>query len=151
MYTDGQESKEFIAVRLPVTFNYAAGRVASRFFQDLRNERKIMGKRCGNCDRVLVPPRLFCPFCFCDTAEWVEVSREGVLEQFTVVHCQAKHYPFPPPVIYGLIHLDGADTQLLHVISEVKIEQVRKGLRVEACFNPVATVPMFYISHFRPG
>ena len=36
-------------------YRYYAGAAASRFFQELRLNRRIMGTHCPDCDRVLVP------------------------------------------------------------------------------------------------
>ena len=64
-------------VRLP--YRLALGATWTRFFEGLK--RKIIyGSRCPKCNRVLVPARSFCPRCFVNIDEWLEVPQEGTLE-----------------------------------------------------------------------
>ncbi len=142
---------DFAPTRLTVPFNYAAGRAGSRFLLALQAERRILAARCSACDKVLVPLRSFCPFCHQAVVETVAVGPGGVLAGFTVVHHPAAHYPQQPPLVYGLIRLDGADTLFLHLVVGVAPAEVRQGLRVEACFDPAAATPLLAIAHFRPG
>lgn len=69
----------FVTAGVNLQFHYAAGEAASRFLIALRDERKIYGTRCAECRRVLVPARSFCPRCFAETREWVEVGPSGTL------------------------------------------------------------------------
>ncbi len=136
--------------RIKVPYAWQAGETASFFLTQLRDHRKIWGKRCPKCERVLVPPRKHCPTCFVDTSEWVEVSDEGVVETFTVVHRETPIQPLGPPFAYALIRLDGADTSLVHVLSAVQPEKIREGMRVKAVFAENRGGSVRDISHFRP-
>ena len=68
-----------------VPYELALGKTWSRFYDSL-GEEKIMGKKCRKCSRVLRPPRSFCPRCFEDMDESVEVSTEGVIETWVYVN-----------------------------------------------------------------
>jgi uncharacterized OB-fold protein len=70
--------------RINVPYSWWAGDTASRFFKSLRDEKKIIAKKCHRCNRVYVPPRKVCPLCFTENPEWVEVSDEGVLQSYTI-------------------------------------------------------------------
>ncbi len=149
MQVEKWSDKDFITVKLPVTFNYAVGKTATDFFLALKN-KQILGKQCSACKKVFVPPRSFCPFCYQDTGAWVEVGKRGSLDHYTVIYSNRKHYPAPVPLIYGLICLEGADTKLFHLITGLDPRDLRSGLPVEAVFNPEASTPILYLSHFRP-
>jgi uncharacterized OB-fold protein len=67
---------------------------------------KIQASKCGQCGKVVVPPRLLCPYCGpgVKAMELVELSNKGVIQSFTVYH-------FPPegfqsPVLLALVKLD---------------------------------------------
>ncbi len=118
-----------------VSYKYSVGGLASRFFIELRDNKKIIGVKCRECSRVIVPPISVCGKCFNKLDECVEVSCFGTLLTYTVVH-----YPPPvewlkPPFAYGLIKLDGADTGFTHILGEVDLNDIRIGMRVEAVFS----------------
>jgi uncharacterized OB-fold protein len=135
-------------IRVPYT--WAAGAVASRFYAGLRNG-KICGVRCPNCRMVLVPPKKTCHRCFGDLSEWVEVSDEGTLQTFTVVHYhEPQLHPMKPPFAYGIIKLDGADTGITHLIAGADPKALKEGMRVKAVFREKPEGNYLDISCFRP-
>jgi len=144
------EQPLFIPSRITIPFNYAAGAIASRFFVELRDHRKILGRRCPQCTRVLVPPRKFCLHCFTPTSEWVEVESTGTLVNFTVVQKTETHHPRKAPFAYGVIQLDGADTNLVHLLGEINLHHIRQGSRVRAVFNEKRVGNILDIAYFKP-
>jgi uncharacterized OB-fold protein len=104
-------------------YTYFAGRAASRFFAELRENKRIMGVRCPRCTRVLVPARAFCDACFERTQGWVEVGPGGAVETFTILTAKFPGLP-DPPVAMAYVTLDGADTALINVITGLTIEDV---------------------------
>lgn len=135
-------------VNLP--FSYSAGRTASRFFIELRDHQRIMGKRCPQCHRVIVPAQLFCKACFVETDEWVEVGPQGILVTFTVVYRKDLHHPRETPLAYGIVKLDGADTSMVHLLGEVDLKKLVFGMRVEAVFRKEREGGLMDIEHFKP-
>ncbi|MFQ5401110.1 MAG: Zn-ribbon domain-containing OB-fold protein [Anaerolineae bacterium] len=130
-------SDDFIAAGVNLEFRYAAGETASRFLAALRDERKIYGTRCPQCQRVLVPARGFCPRCGVDTAVWLQVGPTGTLVAAA------------PP--FGLIRLDGADTNLVHRLDGAPLDAWQVGMRVEAVFATGRTGSINDIAHFCPA
>jgi uncharacterized OB-fold protein len=117
--------------RVDVEYHWSAGIAGSRFFTELRDNGKIMGTKCPECKRVLVPPRIFCEECFVDTDEWVEVSTSGEILTFAESYFGLQGQRLEEPWYIGIIKLDGADGGLFHRI--VKGEgEIAIGGRVEA-------------------
>lgn len=135
--------------KLDLPFSYSAGRTASRFFIELRDHQRIMGKRCPRCNRVIVPAQLFCKECFTKTDDWVEVGPEGTLITFTVVYRKESHHPKDAPLAYGIIRLDGADTSLVHLLAETDVAQLQPGMRVRAVFSKKRIGHILDINHFK--
>lgn len=123
-----------------LTFIYAAGKTATRFLAGLRDEKRIYGSRCPRCQRVLVPARSLCPRCGLDTEAWVEVGPGGILTAFTERGGQK----------FGLIRLDGADTDLVHRLGGAEVSSWHAGMRVEAVFAPERKGHILDIAYFRP-
>ncbi len=136
--------------RINVPYQWWAGETASRFFIGLRDDQKILGTKCTKCGKTYVPPRKTCPTCFTKNEEWKEVSPVGTLITYTVVRRQLASLPRKAPVIYGLIRLEGSDTSLLHIIDEVKPEDVRTGMKLQAKFASERKGNIFDIEYFRP-
>ena len=136
--------------KVDLPFSYSAGRTASRFLVELRDHRRIMGKRCPQCHRVIVPAQLFCKECFVETDEWAQVGPEGILVTFTVVYRPEHHHPKEAPLAYGIIQLDGADTSLVHLLAETDVAQLQPGMRVRAVFSEKRIGHILDINHFEP-
>ena len=92
---------------------------------------KIMGTKCPECKRVLVPPRIFCEECFVDTDEWVEVSTSGEILTFAESYFGLQGQRLEQPWYIGIVKLDGADGGLFHRIVKGDSE-IAIGGRVEA-------------------
>ena len=100
---------------------------------------------------VLVPPKKSCNRCFALTEDWVEVGPQGDLGTYTVVrYAEPELQPYPAPYVLGIMKLDGADSGILHVVSEISPEEVHIGMRVEAVFSAEPQGSIMDIKYFRP-
>jgi uncharacterized OB-fold protein len=107
-------------------YEYFAGEAASRFFHELRDNRRIMGTVCPSCERVLVPARSFCDVCYVSTTEWREVGSRGRVDAFSILVAAFPGMPDPPLAI-GYVTLDGADTALLNFIRGIDLTDIDKA------------------------
>lgn len=142
-----------VSYRLKIEYEYAAGEIATRFFNELRDHARILGVRCSVCQRVYVPPRPVCGICYAPANEWVPVSDKG-----TIVGCTVVQVPFidpmtgqqrPVPYGFAIIRLDGAATSLYHFLEETDHTKLRVGQRVQAVFREQRTGSLRDIVHFR--
>ena len=136
--------------RIKIPYSWQAGETASRFFTRLKENKEIWGIKCPQCQKVLMPPRKNCPFCFTLAEDWVKVADEGVVETFTIVCRDTRIQPQRTPFAYAVIRLKGADTGLLHVLGEVKPEAVKEGLKVKAVFADERQGLITDIKYFKP-
>ena len=152
MFRKLEEYEPLIATERPRIWRYSnsAGPIRSKFLIQLRDNKKIMGTRCPACNYVYVPARSSCIKCLGDLDEWVEVSNKGTVVSYTVVYQQEPVQPAGPPLVYGIIKLDGADTGLVHMLNEVDLEKLRIGIRVEAVFKEERVGDIRDISYFKP-
>ena len=104
-------------------YRYFAGATASRFFAELRDNRRIMGTRSARSGRVLVPARSFSDAEYEPTTDWVETGPGGILEVFTIVGTKFPGLP-DPPFILGYVTLDGADTAILNHVTGVDLSDL---------------------------
>ena len=116
------------------------GVAIGRYLAELKNG-VIMGKRCNQCDRILVPPRLFCETCWRPTGPWTPVADTGTILTFVVSHVNWDASRVEPGLRYhtpAVIELDGAgkDQGILHLVDEIEPDELKIGQRVKAVWLP---------------
>lgn len=137
-------------IKMP--YNWSVGETGSRFFAELRDNKKIWGTKCPSCEAVFLPPKKNCPSCMVEIKEWVEIEPKGTLETYTVVGYDSPVLPkVEGPVMYGVIKLDGADTGLVHLLGEVNPDDIQIGMRVEAVFSQETKGNIHDIAYFKPA
>jgi uncharacterized OB-fold protein len=150
---------EFVNIPMvvDVPYRFAAGSYMARFLIELRDNGKFFGIQCPSCGRVQMPPRIVCAACHVKNGEWVELSPEGTLMGFSIVHLPLTDpttgLPHKTPYTYGIVRLDGAYSTIEHFIDvEPDIQKVRVGMRVRAILRPreERTGDLNDILHFAP-
>lgn len=153
-----EKDKKPMIVRETLSLPYAwsVGPTGTRFFEAFRNKR-IMGSKCPKCRRVLVPARKFCPRCFVDLKDWVEVSDEGVLASFTLINYSFSGQPKKPPYLIGMIKLKGADVSFFHFLGGIDLsdpekacKEVKVGMPVRAKWSGKREGKITDIEYFEP-
>ena len=151
-----KEQYRKIKTIVSVPYELAEGPTLYRFFEGLRQE-KILATKCKKCGRVLVPARTFCPRCFEDMEEWVEVAQEGTIETWCLVNY--KYFGVSDdevPYIAGFVRLDGTDCEFMHKIGGIDMsdpdkvaEKVKVGGRVKAVWSKEKHGDIFDMAHFK--
>ena len=126
-----------------LAYRHALGDTVGTFFAGLK-EKRLLGRRCDTCERVLFPPRSFCDRCHEPTGEWVELETSATLEMFTIVT-----EPFPgmlvdPPYVLAYARPDGADTAAVSYIQGMDLSDVR---RAAAELNGIDKVTIRFIEN----
>lgn len=140
-----------------IPFEYSYGQHYPIFYEGLK-KKKIMAVRCPKCEGIMLPPRPYCGRCFVDVdEEWLEMSDEGWIKSFAVVHTPFRGQPTEPPYGYALIRLfgrDGADemdTDFHHRIGGIEdLESIRVGMRVKAVWAEKRIGNIHDIEYFEP-
>lgn len=131
-----KEENIIISGRINQGYNWSAGIAGSRFLKELKENGRIMGTKCTKCNRILVPPRIFCEICFSKIDTWEVVSNKGVIETFAVSYYSATMEPLSTPHIIAVIKLDGTDAGMVHFLGEVDDpKKIKIGDKVEAVFK----------------
>jgi uncharacterized OB-fold protein len=97
--------------RWDLTYSHTADPITAHFLATLRDEGRLVGIRCPECERVLAPPRPICDRDFCRTEGFVDLAMTGTLELFTIVYLAIEGLPEPPYVL-AYVRPDGADTAI---------------------------------------
>ncbi|MBI2231416.1 MAG: hypothetical protein HYU46_20245 [Deltaproteobacteria bacterium] len=63
--------KVFTASYTPkLRYRWDEGEAIGRYLEEFR-EGRLIARSCGQCARVMIPPRMFCERCFHSTDQWV--------------------------------------------------------------------------------
>lgn len=139
--TETQETLEF-------PYKRSLGPVVGEFLTGLKSAR-IMGIR-DTRGRVLVPPLEFDPVTAERLDEFVEVGSEGTITSWSWVREPLPTHRLQRPFAFAMIRLDGADSDLLHLVDAGTIERMSTGMRVKARWRPDRSGHMNDIEAFEP-
>src|SRR4030042_5826977 len=120
-----------------IKYAWDTGIVYGRFLSELK-QGKIIGVKCNKCERIIVPPRLFCEQCFKETDEWVYLKDTGTVQTYSIAYTDWKATRIREPNIPSVIEIDGASKLMgiLHLLGEVDPRDVKIGMRVKAVWKP---------------
>ncbi len=116
----------------------------SAVFWDAAAEGRLVAQACADCGRLRHPPRPMCPSCNSLVTEVRELSGNGTLYSYGILH-HPQHPAFDYPVLGALVDLDEG-VRLVTNLVDVEPAAIRIGMRVEATFVPTsggAQVPVF--------
>ena len=116
---------------------------AVREFYRCLKAREFRTTRCKSCGEVALPPRMFCPACFGDDVEWIDLSRRGTLYAFTQ---QERSLRFGKPDVIGVVELPDAGRLLTRV--DAPYDELSIGMEVELDFLDVSENQTLH--QFRP-
>ncbi len=133
---------------LEYPYRRSLGPVMGRFFGALK-EGRIEGVRTKS-GRVLVPPHEYDPETGEPVGDFVEVGTAGVVSAWAWVAKPRPKHPLQRPFAFALIHLDGADTALLHAVNAGSATRMKTGMRVKARFRPDRVGEILDIACFEP-
>lgn len=91
---------------------FDAGKYGSRFYAELRDNKRIFANKCPKCGFMAAPPLSFCADCKgVEMSEWVEQGDEGILINASVQYYECKHPRTGKiqevPWAAGIMRLDG--------------------------------------------
>ncbi|MCK5579535.1 MAG: Zn-ribbon domain-containing OB-fold protein [Planctomycetes bacterium] len=118
-------------------YKWDAGVAISRYLNGLK-KGVLLGRRCRHCSRVLVPPRMFCEWCFQPTSEWIKLADTGTVNTFSVSYVAWNMVRLKEPQVPAVIEIDGASkgVGIMHLLGEIDPKKIKIGIRVKAVWKP---------------
>ncbi len=81
---DLKKGRVFTTTYVPrIQYAWDTGQAIGRYLEELKNGR-LIARRCNNCQRIMIPPRMFCERCFRPTHDWVVVKDTGTVNTFSL-------------------------------------------------------------------
>ena len=134
---------------LPVPSRYTYGLAGERFFRALKDEGKIMGSYCPDCDHTYVPANIFCERCLGELTDWHDMGLAGELHTFTVMFVGYDGEPLDEPEVVGFVSF--GDGGLVHRI-DADPDELFIGMPMKAVLKAKAKREgsILDIEHFKP-
>lgn len=141
-------SKDFKTITkvIELPHKYGAGKTYTTFFDGLR-QGKLMGTKCPECGKVLVPGRSMCPECHVAIDKWVEVKQKGTIVSWAKTDKDFYGKPHEGVYAVALIRLDGAGCDFLHLVGG-NLKKLKSGAKVQAVWNDEKKGHMLDIKYF---
>ncbi len=151
---DLKKCRVFTTTYVPrIQYAWDTGQAIGRYLEELKNGR-LVARRCNNCQRIMIPPRMFCERCFRPTHDWVVVKDTGTVNTFSLSYVSWDVRRLKKPEIPAVIEIDGASKGMgiLHVLGNVNPKQVRIDMKVRAVWKPAKqrTGSITDIAYFEP-
>ena len=106
-----------------------------RFWREIPNRYNLIGARCGNCNKILFPPRYICPFCRrMGKLEPYRLKRKGKVLSYTVAHVAAEGFEDQVPYVLAIIELEDGP-RLTAQITDCNPDEIKIGDEVEIVFR----------------
>lgn len=103
-------------------------------FYKLLSQQKLMAGKCVKCGKIHLPPRPLCDNCFSTEFKWVEVSGNGKLLTYTVIHIAAEQFKDLTPYAVGIVQLENG-LKIPGMIQGLTQEQLKIGMELTLDFG----------------
>jgi hypothetical protein len=116
----------------------------NHFYWDAATEGRLVAQKCGGCSQLRHPPRPMCPHCHSLEFEIVDLSGDGEVYSYAMLH-HPQNPAFEYPVIAALIDLPEGIRVLSNLV-EVDPADITIGMLVTVDFRPTrhdGAVPVF--------
>lgn len=125
-----------ITYKFEPKYSWAAGIAISKFLDELKQGR-IIARKCYGCNRILVPPRMYCEQCYRPTDEWVHVNDTGAVNTFSISSVGTDARRLKTPVLVAVVDIDGASPGMgiLHNLGQVEPSKIHIGMKVKAVWK----------------
>ena len=141
---------EKLSLEFTQQYRHSLGKY-SKFFIELEN-KKFLSTECGQCQKVYAPPRPLCPDCL-NITSWKELSGEGTLETYSVIHfspgTNEDVRQLETPYILAYVLMDGASTLFPHVL-KADLDSIEMGMRVRVAYTDDPVDHPIHLIHFVP-
>jgi uncharacterized OB-fold protein len=134
---DLERGKIFLNSYAPaLRYAWDTGEAMGRYLAELK-EGRLIARSCRKCERVMIPPRMFCERCFRSTDDWIYVKDTGTVNTFSLCYVSWDVRRLKQPEIPAVIEIDGASPGMgiLHLIRKVAPRDVHVGMRVNAVWK----------------
>jgi len=111
--------------------------IAIRRYLDALKQGFLLGAHCRKCQKVVIPPRIVCEWCYQPMDEFIPLRDTGTINTFSLCYVTWDVQRIKEPEIPAVIEIDGASPRhgILHKLGEVDPRSVHVNMRVQAVWK----------------
>ncbi len=112
-----------------------------RFWREAKHRYRLVGTRCENCNTLYFPPRDICPKCRRESVGKMreeELSGEGEIYSFTIVHDGLAQFKLQVPYVMALIKTKEGPLVTGQIV-DCDTSEIKIGLNVRSVLRKVRT------------
>ncbi len=110
--------------------------IVPRYTREIPQRFRLEAGKCEKCGYVAFPPRLVCPECGHRHFEKINLTPEGTILTFIIIHTPADEFTTQAPFGVGVIETpEGA--RLTAQIVDCKPEEIEIGKKVDLVFRRI--------------
>lgn len=137
--TDQRDPVSMVVTPIKLEIQHSVSPAETAYLRALK-EGKLLGARTrrdsGETGPVYFPAREADPATGQPTTELVKVSDKGTVTTFAIINIPFLGQRIKPPYVAAYVLLDGADIPFLTLVSDVDVNDVSMGMRVQAVWKP---------------
>ncbi len=106
-----------------------------RFWREIPSRYNLIGTRCGNCNKIMFPPRYICPHCRrMGKLEPHKLKPRGKVVSYAITHVAANGFEDQVPYVLAIVELEDGP-RLTTQITDCDPAEVKIGDEVEIVFR----------------
>lgn len=109
-----------------------------KYWREMPHRYRLEAGKCKKCGAVAFPNRLICPECKGRDFDPVELSRNGKLITYTVIHVSPSKFNDQVPYAVGIVELND-NVRLLCQISDCDVNALKTRIPVRIEFRRVSS------------
>ncbi|MDH7563963.1 MAG: Zn-ribbon domain-containing OB-fold protein [Candidatus Bathyarchaeota archaeon] len=117
------------------------------------SQGKLLGGKCVKCRKIHFPPRPLCDKCFSDRFEQVEISPNGKLLTYTIIHIAPSQFQAMAPYAMGIVQMENG-LKVPGMIRDVAADKIKIGMSLKIMFEsciPTSNWPQWPRYYFKPA
>jgi hypothetical protein len=131
-----------------ITFTHKVPILKTRLFWEKLKEGKIYATKCKKCGEIYYPPQSDCAHCLTSDVEWVELSKDAVLETYTQALQRPAGFDTHEPYIIAIARTKER-VRVMGWLEGTKLEEVKVDMKLEMSTRKLPDG--FWVITFKPS
>jgi uncharacterized OB-fold protein len=107
-----------------------------RYWREIPSRYRLEAGKCNNCGKIFFPARLICNNCKGREFTTINLSPEGEIVTYTIIHVAPKDFSIQTPYAVGIIELK-EKVRILAQIVDCNLDELEIGKKVKVVFRKI--------------
>lgn len=108
----------------------------ARYWREIPQRFRLEAAKCSKCGKVFFPPRLICDACKHREFEGINLSDEGEILSYTIIHTPPSNFSDEAPYAMAVVRLGGEANVLTQVV-DCDFDDLKVGGKVRVEFRRI--------------